>query len=236
MTGYIFKILTIQELKLDNKTTSYKEWANNLNDYKNSIPLVIKEYWLNENNALYENALVKTGNAYDGRSFDMKLNKEMTNKIYNEMTKAHKASIDEIYLSIFTMLIGNYFNKKDIHFTLEGHGREELFADVDLSRTVGWFTTMCPVYLENKQSITNTIKGTKKKLRALPNKGIEYGIMTELCSETQMKQNKPLISFNNLGRFHQNNELAAKEVIFFSEHDIRHNNPIPSMKSISNYL
>lgn len=212
-----------QELKLDNKTTSYKEWANNLNEYKNSIPLGIKEYWLNENNALYENALVKTGNVYDGRSFDMKLNKEITNKIYNEMTKAHKASIDEIYLSIFTMLIGNYFNKKDIHFTLEGHGREELFADVDLSRTVGWFTTMCPVYLENKQSITNTIKGTKKKLRALPNKGIEYGIMTELCGETQMKQNKPLISFNNLGRFHQNNELAAKEVIFFSEHDIQHN-------------
>ncbi|CAN7459412.1 amino acid adenylation domain-containing protein [Peribacillus frigoritolerans] len=212
-----------QELKLDNKTTSYKEWANNLNEYKNSTPLGIKEYWLNEHETVYENALVKTGNVYDGKSFEMKLNKEITNKIYNDMTKAYKASIDEIYLSIFTALIGKYFNKKDIHFTLEGHGREELFAGVDLSRTVGWFTTMCPVYIENKESISNTIQGTKKKLRTLPNKGIEYGIITELCGETHMKQNRPIISFNNLGRFHQNNEWAAKEVTFFSEQDIQHN-------------
>ena len=59
------------------------------------------------------------------------------------MTKAYKASIDELYLSLFARIIGNYFNKKDIHFTSEGHGREELFDDVDLSKTVGWFTTMC---------------------------------------------------------------------------------------------
>ncbi|WP_185150853.1 non-ribosomal peptide synthetase [Peribacillus simplex] len=212
-----------QELKLDTKTTSYKEWANNLNQYKNSIPLGIKEYWLNEHKAVNENAIVKTRNVYDGKSFELKLNKEITNKIYNEMTKAYKASIDEIYLSVFATLIGKYFNKKDIHFTLEGHGREELFAGVDLSRTVGWFTTMSPVYIENKETISNTIQGAKKKLRTLPNKGIEYGILTELCGETHMKQNMPIISFNNLGRFHQSNELAAKEVIFFSEQDIQHN-------------
>jgi non-ribosomal peptide synthase protein (TIGR01720 family) len=82
---------------------------------------------------------------------------------------------------------------------------------------------MCPVYIENKESISNTIQGTKKKLRTLPNKGIEYGIITELCGETHMKQNRPIISFNNLGRFHQNNEWAAKEVTFFSEQDIQHN-------------
>ncbi|MFE4896976.1 amino acid adenylation domain-containing protein [Peribacillus butanolivorans] len=212
-----------QELKQDNKTTSFKEWANKLKEYKKSIPVGIKEYWLNENSDVYESPLVKTENVYDGRSFEMKLNKEITSKIYNEMTRAYKASIDELYLSLFARIIGNYFNKKDIHFTLEGHGREELFDDVDLSRTVGWFTTMCPVHLENTESLSKTIQVTKKKLRALPNKGIEYGIITELCGDTHVKQNKPMISFNNLGRFHQSNQLVAKEVIFFSEQDIQHN-------------
>ena len=80
-----------------------------------------------------------------------------------------------------------------------------------------------PVYLENTESLSKTIRVTKKKLRALPNKGIEYGIITELCGETHVKQNKPIISFNNLGRFHQSNQFIAKEVTVLVNQTIQHN-------------
>ncbi|WWB88058.1 amino acid adenylation domain-containing protein [Priestia aryabhattai] len=215
--------LNNQELKLSNKTTSFKEWANKLNSYKNEIPKEIKEYWLQECTKLSDDILIKGDDIYDGKSFKIELDAETTEKIYNVITKLCQASPDEIYLSLFSRIIGKYFNKKEIPITLEGHGREEVIENIDLSRTIGWFTTMYPIYLKCKESLSKTIKETKRKLRGIPNKGIEYGILAQFCGEKYLPKNKPAISFNNLGKFSQSDEICAKEVIFLSENDIQQN-------------
>src|SRR5688572_32350982 len=41
---------------------------------------------------------------------------------------------------------------RSLRIALEGHGRETIFDDLDLSRTVGWFTTLFPVVLERGQA------------------------------------------------------------------------------------
>ena len=78
---------------------------------------------------------------------------------------------------------------------LEGHGREEVFADLDLSRTVGWFTSLFPVRLElgaldleealaGGAALGRALKSIKEQLRALPDKGLGYGLLRYLNAET----------------------------------------------------
>ena len=98
---------------------------------------------------------------------------------------------------------------------LEGHGREELFGDLDLTRTVGWFTSVAPLRLElsgidvadalaGGASLGRLLKRVKEALRALPGKGLGYGLLRYLNPETSgvlAGLPAPQLSFNYLGRF-----------------------------------
>ena len=97
---------------------------------------------------------------------------------------------------------------------MEGHGREELFAELDLSRTVGWYTSQYPVRLDlggldvaaalgGGASLGRALKSVKEQLRKLPHRGIGYGLLRYLNRETapQLAQHAPpQIGFNYLGR------------------------------------
>ena len=97
-----------------------------------------------------------------------------------------------------------------------GHGREEQLApDVDLSRTVGWFTSIFPVRLDpgpvdeadamaGGPAIGTALKRVKEQLRALPDHGVGYGLRRHLHPEIGPRlaaRPAPQISFNYLGRF-----------------------------------
>ena len=99
---------------------------------------------------------------------------------------------------------------------LEGHGREEeLFEDVDLSRTVGWFTSLYPVRLDpgaldladavlGGAALGRALKIVKEQLRAVPGKGLGYGLLRYLNRQTSAELRDigaPQLGFNYLGRF-----------------------------------
>ena len=98
-----------------------------------------------------------------------------------------------------------------IGIDVEGHGRhEELAADVDLSRTVGWFTTKYPValavgglgwaqVLAGDAALGAVIKDAKEQLRALPD-GLTYGLLRYLNADVDLAGSDPPIGFNYLGR------------------------------------
>ena len=100
-----------------------------------------------------------------------------------------------------------------IFFHLEGHGREALFEDVDLSRTVGWFTSIYPVLLDMHLQDKNgqpgmLLKMVKEQIRNIPHNGIGYGLLRYLCvdpaiSEQMRTAPQPEISFNYLGQLDQ---------------------------------
>ncbi|MBA1195473.1 hypothetical protein G7007_21935, partial [Pseudomonas entomophila] len=87
---------------------------------------------------------------------------------------------------------------------LEGHGREDLFDDVDLSRTVGWFTSAYPVRLTPAGGLGDSIKQVKEQLRGVPRKGIGFGLLRYLGNEgarqTLAQLPSPRITFNYLGQ------------------------------------
>ena len=83
------------------------------------------------------------------------------------------------------------------HISLEGHGREPIDDTLDVSSTLGWFTTMYPVRLQAYDSISETIIQTKENIRTIPNKGIGFGALSQIGALTHKL---PGISFNYLGQ------------------------------------
>lgn len=64
--------------------------------------------------------------------------------------------------------------------SLEGHGREDVIEGMELSRTVGWFTTRYPVLLPVGAGTEATLSGVKERLRSVPRKGIGFGLLEHL--------------------------------------------------------
>ncbi|MGW2715957.1 condensation domain-containing protein, partial [Streptomyces sp. NPDC001356] len=86
---------------------------------------------------------------------------------------------------------------------VEGHGREEL-PGVDLSRTVGWFTSVYPVALDaGEGDAAASVRRVKEQLRRIPDKGLGYGLLRYLNQETaaELAGSETQVGFNYLGRF-----------------------------------
>ena len=92
---------------------------------------------------------------------------------------------------------------------LEGHGREDIFEEIDLTRTVGWFTTIFPVRLRLESEHPGVaLKQIKEQLRGIPKRGLGYGVLRYLSDDqaviSQLRsQPRAQIRFNYLGQFDQ---------------------------------
>ena len=136
-----------------------------------------------------------------------------TRMLLGEVPAAFHAGIHEILLIAFGLAVAEFLGTgaAPVAIDVEGHGRhEELAAGVDLTRTVGWFTTVYPVALavgglDWAQVITGepalgaVIKDAKEQLRALPD-GLTYGLLRYLNPEVELDGADPVIGFNYLGR------------------------------------
>ena len=122
--------------------------------------------------------------------------------------------------------------------SLEGHGREDIIKDIDLSRTIGWFTSIFPVHLnvENPHDLAEAIKTVKETLRKIPHKGIGYGILSHLTQDPFLSTSShPTLSFNYLGQW--DNTLAREGLFTFSQESagrsISHKNAQPYLLNVN---
>ena len=105
------------------------------------------------------------------------------------------------------LAVRGIYHYSHILIALEGHGREEILDDTDLTRTIGWFTTTYPVILDmtHENDLARQVKEVKENLHQIPNKGIGYGILEHLTNAEHKAglefKLKPRISFNYLGQF-----------------------------------
>jgi amino acid adenylation domain-containing protein/non-ribosomal peptide synthase protein (TIGR01720 family) len=143
----------------------------------------------------------------------MALDAETTRILLNEVPPAFHAGIHEILLIAFALACAEFLGTgaAPIGIDVEGHGRHnELAPDVDLSRTVGWFTTKYPVALAvgglswtqvvaGDAGLGAVIKDAKEQLRALP-EPLTYGLLRYMNPEIDLAESDPPIGFNYLGR------------------------------------
>ena len=88
---------------------------------------------------------------------------------------------------------------------LQGHGREDIIAHADISRTVGWFTTIFPVVLALEPNLNpgDALKRIKEQLRRIPNRGIGYGLLRYLTQDADVQSLEAFsadVLFNYLGQ------------------------------------
>lgn len=210
-TGYK-QIANGENLCLPDKTDSFKQWANQLKLYsKNEELLKELAYWKGINearaNKLPKDQLVSVRRFRNVQTEELILSKEETTNLLKNVHKAYGTQANEILLSILGLAIQEWNGRDNVLINLEGHGREEIISNMNMKRTVGWFTSFYPVVLTMNEGKTlgqymNTIKDS---LRNVPNKGIGYGIlkyMSELEEEDRKSfRYKPEINFNYLGQF-----------------------------------
>ncbi|MDJ0506232.1 MAG: amino acid adenylation domain-containing protein, partial [Nostocales cyanobacterium LE14-WE12] len=215
-----------QTLQLPAKTTSFKDWSQRLTKLAQSEELKSElSYWLNNSNSSIPSLPVDypegVNTIASASQIVVSLNATETQALLQDVPQAYKTQINDVLLTALVLVLAKWTNSKSVLFNLEGHGREDIIngvdLGVDLSRTVGWFTTIFPVIihldsLDNFSQIPDNLgqilKAVKEQLRAIPNKGIGYGLLRylkvdeEICQQLE-RVKEAEISFNYLGQFSQ---------------------------------
>ncbi|SFW19181.1 non-ribosomal peptide synthetase [Pseudomonas sp. NFACC10-1] len=199
-----------QPALLPAKTSSLKSWAEHLQAYAQS-PALEQElgYWQAQLQDVSD--ALPCDHPHGGQrqqhalSVVTQLNGDLTRQLLQDAPAAYRTQINDLLLTALARVVSRWTAQPHALIRLEGHGREDLFDALDLSRTVGWFSNVYPVRLTPQASLADSIMTIKEQLRAVPDKGIGYGALRYLGRESarQTLQALPLgsIVFNYLGQF-----------------------------------
>jgi natural product biosynthesis luciferase-like monooxygenase protein/non-ribosomal peptide synthase protein (TIGR01720 family) len=204
-----------ERIRLPSRSTSFQRWASCLVEHAQS-PAVRREadYWLAaaqgpEGIALPTDFPGGANTVGSGQRVTRVLPADETRRLLHEAHAAYQTRTGDLLLTALAQTFAAWTGDRRLRVDLEGHGREEIGAEVEVSRTVGWFTTIFPVLVEpgSAQRPGDALKSVKEQLRAVPNNGIGYGLLRYLHEDTKLRhelaQLKADLLFNYLGQFGQ---------------------------------
>ncbi|MBB5803972.1 amino acid adenylation domain-containing protein/non-ribosomal peptide synthase protein (TIGR01720 family) [Saccharothrix ecbatanensis] len=180
------------------KTTSYQEWARRLEAHVLGGGLDDEiEHW----STTFPPSPTPEGAT---EAVTVELSEEDTDALLRGAPAAYRTRINDVLLTALAWALSRWTGSSRVAVDLEGHGREDVL-DVDLSRTVGWFTTMYPVALDVPEGTwrdgtwRDRVKSVRRQLRAVPGNGFGYGALRQhgLVPDA----GRPAVSFNYLGQF-----------------------------------
>ncbi|OAB38376.1 non-ribosomal peptide synthetase [Paenibacillus glacialis] len=211
----IYKQLVEQKaIKLPAKTNSFSDWSKSLAKYSVSKALLNETKYWSQVEQTYTVELpvdhsIECNKAYDHAIVKMTLDTDSTQKLLTDVHHAYSTEINDILLATLNLTLQEWVGSAPVLIQMEGHGREAVIKEIDVSRTVGWFTSVFPFVLgtEGVNDFSEIIKTTKDNLRRIPGKGIGYDILKYLTAKDSSIdlplhfQLKPEIVFNYLGQF-----------------------------------
>ncbi|KLT71296.1 non-ribosomal peptide synthetase [Flavobacterium sp. ABG] len=197
--------LANETFKLPLKTDSFQRWALLQKEYAYSDRLLIEaKYWetICEKN-------IPTIKIFDNRKeqikekIDFSLDETSTQLLQTNFHQIYNTEINDVLLTGLGLAIKEIFNCSQTILKMEGHGREEIIDKIDISRTVGWFSTFYPVVLDltDTDDAVTVLTKVKEDLRKIPNKGIGFGILKYLNESYNHLSFSPSVLFNFLGDF-----------------------------------
>src|SRR5262249_5378928 len=150
-----------------------------------------------------------------------KLSKELTEALLREVPQVYHMQINEVLLAALAGTYRQWTGARHLIVDVEGHGREVLSEEVELTRTVGWFTSIYPLLLETEggSDSVESLKSVKEQVRRVKNGGIGYGVLRYLSADEAVRrqlaaQPAAEISFNYLGRHDQAGTEVKEEGLF----------------------
>ncbi|MBB3105404.1 amino acid adenylation domain-containing protein/non-ribosomal peptide synthase protein (TIGR01720 family) [Azomonas macrocytogenes] len=201
-------------VELPSKSSSYQHWAQYLKKHV-QMPVMQDELaWWQERLTGSPAELPRDNPAgsmqnHHSETVIIRLDAERTRQLLKDASAVYRTQVNDLLLTALARVFCRWSKTESILIQLEGHGREDLFDELDLTRTLGWFTSMFPVRLspwaDADADIAGSIKQIKEELRAIPSKGMSYGLLRYLGSTeaqaTLAALPQPRITFNYLGQF-----------------------------------
>jgi len=193
---------------LPEKTVSYKQWAlllQSQSEHQNKN----QTYWeVVQKLAEETEPILKTSQtvAYieDG------INEINAKQICFDGNMPYNIKMDELLLAAFVLAIGKSMARKEIIIEMESHGRLATKEEIDLSRTLGWFTSMYPLPLSiDLHDIKKHIMLVKETIRQVPMQGVGYSLC-KLINHWQGE--KKWLRFNYLGKLEESNEMFSVDL------------------------
>ncbi|UOY90729.1 non-ribosomal peptide synthetase [Bacillus glycinifermentans] len=198
-----------RKIELPLKSDSYLKYANKL-------PAIAKGHEVMEEKAYWEHVMSQTeplpkdfrgvsdGLQINARTATCTLSERLTSRLLFETQQAYGTDANELMLTALGMALTEWTKSEQTVISIEGHGREGHVPDLDISRTVGWFTSIYPVLLnmsvpdDSSEKTAYRIKAVKDMMRRVPNRGTGYGL---LKYSNHIRYRDPEVSFNYLGQF-----------------------------------
>ncbi|MFD5186420.1 amino acid adenylation domain-containing protein, partial [Streptomyces sp. NPDC058372] len=205
--------LSVGATDLGPKSSSVRYWAERLGNHVQEGGFADQvEYWRSVTEAAEFAVPLDTPDGTnlvaDQAAVQSRLDADETHALLHQVPGRFRTQINDVLLAALARTLREWTGHDRVAVNLEGHGREELFEDVDLTRTVGWFTSIYPVALTLPEPGDGgadadwpaTMRSVKRQLRAVPERGVGYGALRYLSGELAGDPD-PLISFNYLGQF-----------------------------------
>ncbi|HEX3591071.1 MAG TPA: condensation domain-containing protein, partial [Pseudonocardiaceae bacterium] len=200
-------------IDLGAKTTSWQRWSTALSEFVESGGFDHElAYWRSVDGG----GDLPVDDHPDGPGeqipVGVELSTEDTDALLRAAPIAYRTRVNDVLLAALSWALARWTGRDRVVVALEGHGREDVLdavhdgagvegPGIDVSRTVGWFTTMFPVALTVPDGDWPTvIRSIRKQLRAVPGNGFGYGALRHLGALEPMKT-PPRLSFNYLGQF-----------------------------------
>jgi amino acid adenylation domain-containing protein/non-ribosomal peptide synthase protein (TIGR01720 family) len=172
-------------VSLPSKTTSFREWALRLQELATSARLRGEAAgWAGREHREVPPlpADVPGGQKTEAsaETIPVELSEAEGRDLVREAARVYGGAANEVLLAALVRACAAWTGEPRLRIDLEGHGREVVFDDVDLSRTVGWFTSMYPVVLDLRETAGGPgadLRAVGAQLRAIPGNGLGYGLL-----------------------------------------------------------
>ena len=221
-----------EAISLGAKTSSYQRWAEQLQRAAGSAEVLAElPYWeeqLGRRGAEVVSLPVDYGGGENlerwARVESRRLSRAETRQLIQEVPAAYHTQITEVLLTALVGAVGEWRGDGQVVVDVEGHGREAVgsgagSAAVEVTRTVGWFTSIYPVRLVAggaSRELGERLKAVKEQVRGIPQRGVGYGLLrwlspAEAVRERMAELEVAEVSFNYLGQLDQ--VLEAESVL-----------------------
>jgi len=187
--------------------TPFTQWAHLLHDHVRAGGLADDlPHWTDLSRRFHADLPVDRpgrGTAGSTREITATLGREETDALLHRVPDAYRTQVNDVLLSALGRTLARWTGRDSVLVAMEGHGREDLLDGVDLSRTVGWFTTQFPVALDLPAGDWGEVlKAVKEQLRAVPHRGLSYEALRYLTDqESPLAAPLPQICFNYHGQW-----------------------------------
>jgi len=209
------------------RSASFQRWSQTLVEYAAKADLTDSlAHWLEIDSVAGTLPTDGPGNGENGeglaRTVSVSLDEDETETLLQRVPAAYRTEINDVLLTALALALRAWTGRNSQRIDMEGHGREEWIGSLDLSRTVGWFTTLYPVALdlEDAEDEGSALKVVKEGLRKVPDRGLSYGVLRYAANDPTVRQQLSTapaaeLLFNYLGQFDQ--VVAGSELFRFAD-------------------